>query len=233
MKLSLKFDSNKFKRLSRQIADKRLKNYAKRSREIIKDSMRYQVNTILPELIANYSPTYQEETELLTIGIDKKTGKTMGSSDGGRFIKNPDHLYVRDAIRNNLRFSMEDYGDDYKFDIKFEAPEDIISGINNSIGFGWLKKTGKNSLVRRDTRDSGAWSGWGDLLYIWEYGGMLNVTPRDKNRGAVLHPGPNKTTVSKEMTKSIKPFRMFLKGMLKGRKAINNAVIESLKNRLK
>lgn len=225
-----KFDTNAFKRQVLNLVDKRKKNYVQRAKEIVRDTLRYNINSIAPAIISSYAPSYRDERDYLSLGVDTRTGRLLGSSDGGRFIKNPRYKYVRDAINDYLKFNINYKGDDYKYDIEFEVPESVLNRINESIGFGWMKKVGRNSLISRSTSDAGSSGEWRTLLTKWEYGGVLNVKPRDS--GDVLHPGPDKKTTSKEMTKTIPPYRMFYNGMKQVRQLVFNKVKLNLKNRL-
>jgi len=200
-------------------------------RQQIKDAFRYAVNTIVVREVAKYAPSIAEERRALSRGRTSG-GRVVGESDGSRLIKTSPFKYLQQAILDDARFSVLTSQSASRFNLTFYLTEQSQRMINNEIGFAWMKKRGRRGLEKRSTMDAGAYQPtWGFLLQRWEYGGgPFTVRPRDEK--GLLYPGPGRRGY-KAITKwtTVKPYRMFERGMKSSYKKIMSIVKQRLKTR--
>lgn len=225
---------SKFEKLLRDNINKKITpKVNKYIAETVRDSFRYAGNKIFAQEIARFAPSPSEEAMHLTHGMTDR-GKSVGEDTSSyHFMKNPEFMYLQDAILQDAKFSVVTSYTDKSSHISFELTDASKGKINQEIGFAWMKKTGKNSLERRSTKD-GYQPFWGDnrnafLLENWEYGTSYKVTPRDS--GDVLT--PDYGVHAKVINKVIPPHRMFYLGMKSGRAKILALVKQNLTKRAK
>lgn len=206
-----------------------------KSKDSIRDIVRYSANEIMQQEVARYAPDYITEASMLNLGVDDK-GRHVGSvSTASSFMKEPQFMYLKDAIQQYAKFTMRSTSAGNLFNFTFTLSESSKQKINDLIGFAWMKKIGKLSLERRSTLDASAYKPtWSQLLDMWEYGGVSSsytVKPRDTN--GKIHAGPDRRWASSFVTKTIKPHRMFYLGMSSSNKKILKDVEQTLKKRFK
>ena len=229
--------------LLKKSIDKRKKSIANKLAKKVSEKMRGRVRYIANELyktnIANYAPSHEEEEFALTIGISDK-GKVVGyPTDSSRFFKGASFKYLKDAIMQDAKFSVSTVASGDSLKITIEPNQSSLDKINDEIGFSWLKKISESSVQVRSTRDGGKnLATWGSLLDKWEFGSGVGAVPyvytvRPRDRGAALHPGPDKRTSAKTVTHTIKPYRMFYKGMREARKQVMQLVKEEIRAGIK
>ncbi|HDY89037.1 hypothetical protein LCGC14_2195520 [marine sediment metagenome] len=168
-------------------------------RKGLHEGIREAMEFILRPNVIKFCPTQQEEKDTLVKGQITQSvpgGRTgpAGDASAGRFIKNPEFLYLRDAIMMEPVFMAGAMG--------FFIRRDYVS---QKIGFAWMKQIGPYSLTRRSTMDPGFSTPWKNLLNTWEVGGSYPVRGR---AGGLL--SPEKGVFAKEMVKTIPPKHMFL-----------------------
>lgn len=205
-----------------------------RIKDDIRDIVRYNTNKIMREEVAKYAPEYFIEKQMLNLGVDDKSRQVGSTTISSSFMKEPQFMYLKDAIMSYANFNMRSTTSGNLFHLTFELSEASKKKINDVIGFAWMKKLGKNRLERRTTLDAAAYHPtWNQLLDIWEYGGTspsFTVKSRD---GGKLHAGPDKRFSSAFVTKTIKPHRMFYLGMASSKRKILRQVEQTLTKRFK
>lgn len=235
--ITKRFNSKQFENAVKEVLTKKLSPKVQAEiKKSIKSTVAYAANKMFAESVEANCPTYEEETRYLVSGKDDR-GRKVGVADGSRFIKEPDYMYLRDAVSRYAKFSIATSDSKNGFNMTFSLSEGSRNLINESIGFAWLKRVGpKNSkrITRRSTSDAEAYQPtWGFLLEKWEDGGSYTVRPR--NAGDMLYPGPDndprKRTASKYVIKTIKPFQMFSRGMDQARSGVIEMALENLNTR--
>jgi hypothetical protein len=203
----------------------------KEAKEVIKDTIRYSVNKHMKNEVIKYAPSPTIEKLALTSGIDDKSRFVGYPSTSSTFMKEPEFLYLVDAIARDAKFAIQEIDSKNMYTLLFSLSEESRKKINNEIGFAWMKKIGNNMLERRSTLDMNAYHPtWDKLLDMWEYGASNpTFTVRARDINSKLHAGPDKRIASSSIIKTITPHRMFYLGM----KSAKDKIIEDIQIKLK
>ena len=205
-----------------------------KAKDEIRDAVRYSANKIMRAEVSKYAPEYNIEKSALNLGIDDKSRHVGSLTNPSSFMKEPQFMYLKDAIMSYANFVMHSTSAGNLYNISFELSDASKHRINDLIGFSWMKKVGKNRLERRATTDAKAYQPtWGYLLDMWEYGGTSPTYTVKSRDGGKLHPGPDKRISSEYVVKTIKPHRMFYLGMSSSNRKILKSLEQTLKKRFK
>lgn len=150
---------------------------------------------------ARRAPSSEEEAKLLSrglaqggmgLGINVGIG-VFGTPDGDRFLRQGDQVSLREAITTDP-IKTSDSGD------RFYAGVGSSQRINEKTGFYW--RTRRRGIIGPTEPFNR------NYLRAVEDGGLVwTVTPRPDNKNRVLEPEDGRVT--REMLKTIPPFRMF------------------------